>query len=69
MNPGVRDWLLFAHVSAEPGHVRLLAALAAQPLLQLEMRLGEGSGAAVTESSTRKRRGALLVSAGMAGAA
>jgi len=46
MNPGVRDWLLFAHASAEPGHVRLLAALDAQPLLQLEMRLGEGSGAA-----------------------
>jgi len=46
MNPGVRDWLLFAHASAEPGHARLLAALEAQPLLQLEMRLGEGSGAA-----------------------
>jgi nicotinate-nucleotide--dimethylbenzimidazole phosphoribosyltransferase len=46
MNPGVRDWLLFAHASAEPGHARLLTALAARPLLQLDMRLGEGSGAA-----------------------
>jgi len=46
MNPGVRDWLLFAHASAEPGHARLLAALDAEPLLRLEMRLGEGSGAA-----------------------
>ena len=46
MNPGVRDWLLFAHASAEPGHARLLAVLDAQPLLHLEMRLGEGSGAA-----------------------
>jgi nicotinate-nucleotide--dimethylbenzimidazole phosphoribosyltransferase len=46
MNPGVRDWLLFAHASAEPGHARLLAELQAQPLLHLEMRLGEGSGAA-----------------------
>jgi len=46
MNPGVRDWLLFAHASAEPGHARLLAALAARPLLHLEMRLGEASGAA-----------------------
>ncbi len=46
MNPGVRDWLLFAHASAEPGHARLLAALEARPLLQLDMRLGEGSGAA-----------------------
>lgn len=47
LNVGVRDWLLFAHTSAEPGHSRVLAALDAQPLLQLGMRLGEGSGAAV----------------------
>jgi len=47
MNPGTRDWLLFSHASAEPGHVLLLAALRAQPLLDLELRLGEGSGAAV----------------------
>lgn len=46
IQPGVRDWLLFAHSSAEPGHQRVLAALDAQPLLQLGMRLGEGSGAA-----------------------
>jgi nicotinate-nucleotide--dimethylbenzimidazole phosphoribosyltransferase len=47
MNPGVRDWLLFSHASAEPGHVRLLAALEARPLLDLGLRLGEGSGGAV----------------------
>ena len=47
INPEVRNWLLFAHASAEPGHQRVLAALNAQPLLQLDMRLGEGSGAAV----------------------
>ncbi len=46
-NPDVAGWLLFAHASAEPGHQRVLAALAAQPLLQLGMRLGEGSGAAM----------------------
>ncbi len=45
LNPGVRDWLLFAHRSAEPGHARLLDALGARPLLELDMRLGEGSGA------------------------
>jgi nicotinate-nucleotide--dimethylbenzimidazole phosphoribosyltransferase len=44
--PGTRDWLLFAHRSAEPGHARLLQALQARPLLDLGMRLGEGSGAA-----------------------
>lgn len=46
IQPGVRNWMLFAHTSAEPGHQRVLTALDAQPLLQLGMRLGEGSGAA-----------------------
>jgi len=47
LNPGVRAWLLFSHHSAELGHSALLTALDAQPLLNLGMRLGEGSGAAV----------------------
>ena len=46
LNPSVRGWLLFAHRSAEPGHARLLAALDARPLLNMDLRLGEGSGAA-----------------------
>ncbi|NOX09097.1 MAG: nicotinate-nucleotide--dimethylbenzimidazole phosphoribosyltransferase [Gammaproteobacteria bacterium] len=44
---GLEDWLLFSHASAEPGHQIVLDALAAQPLLDFSMRLGEGSGAAV----------------------
>lgn len=47
INPSIRPWLLYSHTSAEPGHARLLAALEATPLLELGMRLGEGSGAAV----------------------
>ncbi len=47
LNPGVADWLHFAHRSAEPGHVRLLAALGSNALLDLDLRLGEGSGAAL----------------------
>lgn len=47
LNAGVADWLLFAHRSAESGHARLLAELDARPLLDLGMRLGEGSGAMV----------------------
>ena len=46
MNPGCRDWMLFGHRSAEPGHAAVLAGLAAEPLLDLGMRLGEGTGAA-----------------------
>ena len=44
---GCADWLLYSHISAEPGQAAMLQALAAEPLLDLGMRLGEGSGAAV----------------------
>lgn len=47
INPSIRDWLLFSHRSAEPGHDTLLEALEAIPLLDLGLRLGEGSGAAL----------------------
>jgi len=43
----VRRVLLFSHRSAEAGHGKVLAALDAQPLLTLHMRLGEGSAAAL----------------------
>jgi nicotinate-nucleotide--dimethylbenzimidazole phosphoribosyltransferase len=45
MQPAVRDWLLFGHRSAEPGPERVLRALDAAPLLALDLRLGEASGA------------------------
>lgn len=47
LNPSSRDWWLFSHRGAEPGHVALLAAMQAEPMLQLGLRLGEGSGAAL----------------------
>ena len=47
MRPGAETWWLFSHRSREPGHAALLAALQARPLLDLGMRLGEGSGAAM----------------------
>ena len=43
----VSNWCIYSHTSAEPGHARVLHALNAYPLLDLKMRLGEGSGAAV----------------------
>lgn len=45
LNPAVRQWMLFGHQSAEYGHRRLLEELQANPLLKLNLRLGEGSGA------------------------
>ncbi|MDB6142408.1 MAG: cobT [Pseudomonas sp.] len=47
LNPSVRDWLIFGHRGAEPGHRHLLESLQAEPLLDLGLRLGEGSGAAL----------------------
>ena len=43
--PALRDYLVFAHRSAEQGHRTVLEAIGARPLLDLDMRLGEGTGA------------------------
>lgn len=47
IRPDAADWLFFGHASAEPGHAHLMQAMGARPLLNLGMRLGEGSGAAL----------------------
>lgn len=47
MEPAVRDYCIFCHQSREQGHKLLLDHLHVKPLLNLEMRLGEGTGAAV----------------------
>ncbi|MBN9481000.1 MAG: nicotinate-nucleotide--dimethylbenzimidazole phosphoribosyltransferase [Bordetella sp.] len=43
--PNARDYCVFAHGSAEAGHRRMLEAVEARPLMGLDMRLGEGTGA------------------------
>lgn len=45
--PGVRGYLVGAHRSQEAGHAAILDALGVHPLIDLGMRLGEGSGAAI----------------------
>ena len=45
IQPEARQWMLFGHQSTEAGHQRVLNALQAQPILKLNLRLGEGSGA------------------------
>jgi len=47
LNPSCRPFLIFSHRSAEQGHRLVLDALDARPLLDLDLRLGEGSGAAL----------------------
>ena len=46
LNPSCRPWLIFSHRSAERGHGMVLEALGARPLIDLDLRLGEASGAA-----------------------
>lgn len=62
-SPGALDHAVAGHVSAEPGHVRLLAHLQKEPILSLGMRLGEGSGGALAIGVLR---GALACHSGMA---
>ncbi|MEL7462895.1 MAG: nicotinate-nucleotide--dimethylbenzimidazole phosphoribosyltransferase [Pseudomonadota bacterium] len=57
------DHCLVAHMSAEPGHARLTAALGKEPLLDLGLRLGEGTGAALALTILK---GALACHDGMA---
>ena len=47
MAPAILDYCVFSHQSDESGHARMLKALDVQPVLQLDLRLGEGTGAAL----------------------
>ncbi|WP_022681647.1 nicotinate-nucleotide--dimethylbenzimidazole phosphoribosyltransferase [Sphingobium bisphenolivorans] len=62
-NAAITGHCLAAHCSAEAGHAPLLDALGLEPLLRLDMRLGEGSGAAVAAQIVRS---ALAAHGGMA---
>jgi nicotinate-nucleotide--dimethylbenzimidazole phosphoribosyltransferase len=71
--PAVRSYLFAGHRSQEPGHRVLLAHLDIEPILDLDMRLGEGSGAVlampVLEGALRLyREMATFASAGVSGA-
>lgn len=74
LEPKVRGYLISGHRSEEPGHRLLLDRLQLEPVLALEMRLGEGSGAVlampILESAvTLYARMATFASAGVSGAA
>jgi nicotinate-nucleotide--dimethylbenzimidazole phosphoribosyltransferase len=47
LQPAVRDYLIAGHQSAEPAHHQVLTELGLEPLLDLRLRLGEASGAAL----------------------
>jgi nicotinate-nucleotide--dimethylbenzimidazole phosphoribosyltransferase len=45
--PQVRDYAIFSHCSHEPAHVKMLEHVGGRPVLNLDLRLGEGTGAAL----------------------
>ncbi len=72
--PNARDVLFASHRSAEPGHGVVLQALELRPVLELDMRLGEGTGAAlamgIMDAAARVIAGmATFAEAGVAGSA
>ncbi len=50
LHPHVRDYIFAAHQSVEIGHRHMLARIGQQPILDLDLRLGEGTGAALAMS-------------------
>ena len=46
--PAVDDYLFFSHLSNEQGHRAVMQKLGARPILDLDLRLGEGTGAALS---------------------
>jgi nicotinate-nucleotide--dimethylbenzimidazole phosphoribosyltransferase len=50
IQPAVADYVFFSHLSAEQGHRRIMKELSVKPILDLDMRLGEGTGAALAMS-------------------
>ena len=73
LNPASLDHCLVAHKSVEPGHQRLLEKMDKQAILDLNMRLGEGTGAALALNILRgavacHNQMATFESAGIAGA-
>ncbi|MDK2926835.1 MAG: nicotinate-nucleotide--dimethylbenzimidazole phosphoribosyltransferase [Bacillota bacterium] len=73
LEPRAREFMIASHLSEEPGHRYMLALLDLKPLLQMRMRLGEGTGAVLAmhllEAACRiMREMATFDSAGVAGA-
>jgi nicotinate-nucleotide--dimethylbenzimidazole phosphoribosyltransferase len=73
LRPAARDYLFAGHASQEIGHRLLLDFMGIQPLLDLQMRLGEGTGAvlafSIIDAAVRVYRDmATFHSAGVSGA-
>lgn len=63
MNRTINDYLFYSHLSAEAGHRAMLETLGQEPIMDLDMRLGEGTGSAIAMSVIE---GAIKIMTGMA---
>ncbi len=63
MNRTINDYLFYSHLSAEAGHRAMLETLGQKPIMDLDMRLGEGTGSAIAMSVIE---GAIKIMTGMA---
>jgi nicotinate-nucleotide--dimethylbenzimidazole phosphoribosyltransferase len=68
LDPKVRDFLVWSHRSAEPGARLLLESLGLEPVLDLSLRLGEGTGAALAVPILRSAAAVLREMATFSGA-
>jgi nicotinate-nucleotide--dimethylbenzimidazole phosphoribosyltransferase len=51
LNPDVTDYVISGHKSVEPGHIKMLQHMGLEPLVDLGLRLGEGTGAVMAMHS------------------
>lgn len=70
--PEVTQYTIFSHRSKEPGHIAMMKSISAEPLIDLNLRLGEGTGALLTlpilrNACTMLRDMATFESAGVSG--
>lgn len=65
IEPAIREYLVFSHVSAERGHRLLLQSIKASPLLDLNMRLGEGSGGVLVAPMLRAAANLMTLTASL----
>lgn len=50
LNPKVKDYMIPSHLSMEPGYMKIMAEIGLEPMLHLNMRLGEGTGCPIAFS-------------------
>jgi nicotinate-nucleotide--dimethylbenzimidazole phosphoribosyltransferase len=59
LNPKVKGYMIPSHMSLEPGYIRIMDEIGLEPVLHLDMRLGEGTGCPIAFSIIEAALGVL----------